>query len=55
MIDDEARVRVAVDQCRARVDIAPEQHVDRKIVLYRRANDRVEARVDCDEGLPDYR
>src|SRR6185312_7501351 len=33
MVDDEARIWVAVDQCGARVDVAPEKHVDRKIVL----------------------
>jgi len=37
MIDDETRVGVTVDQRRARVEVAPEQDVDRKIVANRRA------------------
>ena len=43
MVDDEARIGMAVDQCRARVDVAPEKNVDRKIVLNSRAQDPVEA------------
>src|SRR5438093_676858 len=40
-----ARIGVAVDQRRARIHVAPAQHVDRKVVLYGRAQDPVEARV----------
>src|ERR1700730_2485024 len=45
MIDDEAHVGVAVDQRGARVDIAPEQDVDREIVSDGCAQDAVEAGV----------
>ena len=45
MVDDEARIGVAVDQRRARVEVAPAQDVDRKVVLYGRARDAVEARI----------
>ncbi len=45
MVDDEARIGVAIDHCRARVEVAPAQDVDWKIVLYGRARDAVEARV----------
>src|SRR6202040_1315899 len=45
MVDDEPRIGVAVDQRRARVHVAPAQYVDRKVVLYGRAQDSVEARV----------
>ena len=45
MVDDEARIGMAVDQRRARVQIAPEQDVDRKIVLNGGARDPVETRV----------
>ena len=45
MVDDEARIGMAVDQRRARVDVAPAQDVDRKVVLDGRARDPVEARV----------
>jgi hypothetical protein len=45
MIDDEARIGVAIDQRHARIQVAPAQHVDRKVVLYGRAGDAVEARV----------
>ena len=45
MIDDEARIGVAVDQRRARIHVAPAQDVDRKVALYGRAQDPVEARV----------
>ena len=45
VVDDEARVGMAVDQRRARVQVAPEQDVDRKVVLDGRARDPVEARV----------
>ena len=43
MINDEAHVGVAVDQRGARVDIPPEQDVDREIVAYGRAQDLVDA------------
>ena len=43
MVDDEARIGMAVDQCRARIDVAPEKNVHRKIVLNGRAQDPVEA------------
>jgi hypothetical protein len=33
MVDDESRLGMAIDQLRARLYIAPAQHVDRKIVL----------------------
>jgi hypothetical protein len=45
MVDDESRVGVAVDQRRTRVQVAPAQHVDRKVVPNGRAQDPVEARV----------
>src|SRR5450759_1520080 len=45
MVDDEARIGVAVDQRRARIHVAPAQYVNRKVVLYGRAQDPVEARV----------
>src|SRR5437879_3407991 len=45
MVDDESRVGVAVDERRARVDVAPAQHVDREVVPNRGAQDPVEARV----------
>src|SRR5713226_6458351 len=45
MVDDEARIGVAVDQRRARIHVAPAQYVDWKVVLYGRAQDPVEARV----------
>src|SRR3984893_3859053 len=45
MVDDESRVGVAVDERRARVHVAPAQHVDRKVVPNRCAQDPVEARV----------
>jgi hypothetical protein len=37
MIDDESHVGMAVDQGGARVDIAPAQDVDRKVVANGRA------------------
>ena len=43
MIDDEASIGVAVDQRRARIHVAPAQYVDRKVVLYGRAQDPVVA------------
>ena len=45
MINDEAHVGVAVDQRGARVDIPPEQDVDREIVSDGCAQDAVEAGV----------
>ena len=45
MVDDEPRVGVAVDQRGARVDVAPEQDVDREIVFDGRAQDAVEPRI----------
>ena len=45
MVDDEPRVGVAVDQRRARIDVAPEQDVDREIVFDGRAQDAVEPRI----------
>src|SRR6516165_5043037 len=45
MVDDEPRVWVAFDQRSARVDVAPEQDVDREIVCDGRAQDAVEPRV----------
>src|SRR6516165_7572652 len=45
MVDEEARVGVAVDQCYACIDVAPAQYVDRKVVLYGRAGDAIEPRV----------
>src|SRR6202035_536982 len=45
MVDDEPHVGVAVDQRRARVDVAPEQDVDREIVFDGRAQDAVEPRI----------
>ena len=45
MVDDEARLGMAVDQRSTGVQIAPEQDVDRKIVARGRASDPVEARV----------
>src|SRR5262245_39367524 len=45
MVDDKVRIGVAVDQRRARIHIAPAQYVDRKVALYGRAQDPVEARV----------
>ena len=35
----------------ARIQVAPAQYVDRKVVLDRRAGDAVEARVICRESL----
>ena len=45
MVDDEARIGVTVDQRRACIHVAPAQYVDRKVVLYGRAQDAVEAGV----------
>jgi hypothetical protein len=45
MVDDETGIGMAVDQHRARIHIAPAQYVDRKVVLYGRAQDSVEARI----------
>jgi hypothetical protein len=45
MVHDEPRVGVAVDQRRARLDVAPEQDVDREIVFDGRAQDAVEPRI----------
>src|SRR5262245_63617506 len=45
MVDDETVIGVAVDQHRARIHVVPAQYVDRKILLYGRAQDAVEARV----------
>src|SRR5215472_16594651 len=45
MVDDEPRVGVAVGQHRVRVDVAPEQDVDREIVFDGRAQDAVEPRI----------
>jgi len=45
MVDDEARIAMAIDQRGARVEVASEQNVDREIVLHRRAQDPVEAWV----------
>ena len=45
MVDDEPRVGMAIDERSARVQIAPAQDVDRKVVANGRAQDPVEARV----------
>src|SRR5262249_8473667 len=45
MIDDEARIGVAIDYGGPRVQVAPAQNVDREIVLDGRTSDTVEARV----------
>src|SRR6266481_6216654 len=45
MIDDEARIGVAIDHGRARIHVAPAQYIDRKVVLCGRTRDPVEARV----------
>ena len=45
MVDDEARVGMAIDQRGAGVQIAPAQDVDRKIVTNGRAQDPVEAGI----------
>ena len=45
MVEDETRVGMAIDQRRARFQIVPAQHVDRKVVAHGRARDPVEARV----------
>jgi hypothetical protein len=45
MVDDEARVGMAVDQRGARVQVAPAQNVDGKIVANGGTQDPVEARV----------
>src|SRR5262249_36571836 len=45
MVDDEARVGVAVDQRHARIHVTPAQDVDRKVALCGRTQDPVEARV----------
>ena len=45
MVDDEARIGMAVDHRRARIHVAPAKYVDRKVVLNGRAQDAVEARV----------
>src|SRR5262249_56220091 len=45
VVDDETRVGVAVDQRRARLDVAPAQQVDRKVLLGGGARDPVEAGV----------
>src|SRR6516225_2173119 len=45
MVDDEARVGVAIDQRYACIDVAPAQYINRKVVLYGRAGDAVEPRV----------
>src|SRR5262249_56972784 len=44
-IDDEPRIGVTIDYRGAGIDVAPAQYVDRKIVLYRRARNAVEAWV----------
>src|SRR5215471_20044644 len=45
MVDDKARIRVAIDQRRTRIHIAPAQDIDRKVALYGLAQDPVEAWV----------
>src|SRR6266516_3979609 len=45
MVDDESRVGMAIDQRSARVQVAPAQDVDRKVVANGCAQDAVEARV----------
>jgi hypothetical protein len=45
MVDDESGIGVAVDQRRARIHVAPAKYVDRKVMLYARAENPVEARV----------
>ena len=45
MVDDEPGIGMAVDDRRADINVAPAQHVHRKVVLYGRAQDPVEARV----------
>jgi hypothetical protein len=37
MVDDEARIGMGIDQGRARIHVAPAQHVDRQVVLHGRA------------------
>jgi len=44
MVEDEARVGVAVDQRHARVHVTPAQHVDRQVVPHRGTQEAVEAR-----------
>ena len=46
MIDDEARVGMAVDQLGTLVEFAPAQEVDRQVVLDRRLEDPVEAGIE---------
>jgi hypothetical protein len=43
MVDDEARIGMAVDQLGASIEITPKKKVDRKIVLNSRTQDPVEA------------
>src|SRR5262249_16803859 len=45
VVDDESRVGVAIDQGGARLQVAPAQDIDRKVVANGGAQDRVEARV----------
>jgi hypothetical protein len=45
MVDEEARIRMAIDERRARVEVSPEEHVDRKAVPRRFARDAIDARI----------
>src|SRR5207237_5759191 len=45
MVDDESRVGVTVDQRRSRVQVAPAQYVDRKVVANGFPQEPVKARV----------
>ena len=45
MIDDPSRIRMAVDQRRAVLEVGPAQQIDGQVVLHGRARDAVEARV----------
>ena len=45
MVDDEARVRVAIDQRGAVVQVAPAQNIDRNVVANGGTEDAVEAGV----------
>ena len=42
MVDDEAGIGAAVDQRRARIEVALVQDIDWKVVLYARTRDPVE-------------
>ena len=45
MIEDEARIGVAIDQRGAGFQIVPAEQVDRKIMAHRGARDAVESRM----------